>query len=132
MPQQDVNSFTPVWSGFSVAPTGRIFYIDLGAMVLMWAETNLSTGTSNSSSMSFTGVPESIRPDTEQTVMVHAYNADAPTLGVAVVRTDGEVRFQIAYVDPLSPGADKLNFTLTGWWTASGKGLLAPFQYSKQ
>lgn len=132
MPFRDVKSFTPTWTGFSAAPTGSIFYIDLGAMILMWAEPGLSTGTSNDSSMSFTGVPAAIRPATEQSVIVHAYNASAPTLGIAVVRTDGQVRFQIAYVDPLSPGADKLNFTLTGWWTASQKGVLAPFIYSKQ
>jgi hypothetical protein len=55
------NSFTPNWSGFSVAPTGNLSYLDLGAVVILWAENSI-TGTSDSASMSFTGLPLSIRP----------------------------------------------------------------------
>ena len=53
-------SFTPAWSGFSVAPTGNMNWQLVGNQVtLKWIGT---TGTSNATSMSIGNVPVQIRP----------------------------------------------------------------------
>jgi hypothetical protein len=58
-----VQSFTPTWgaNGFSSDPTGDLFYLDLGAIVYLWARGNL-LGTSDDAAMTITNLPTAIRP----------------------------------------------------------------------
>lgn len=57
----NVQTFTPTWAGFSADPSGDLSYMDLGAIVVMWSDGEL-TGTSDDVSMQFSGLPETIRP----------------------------------------------------------------------
>jgi hypothetical protein len=54
-------TFTPTWSGFSVPPTGAVFFTINGSLVTLEFG-GLCTGTSNATSMSITNVPAQLRP----------------------------------------------------------------------
>lgn len=56
-------SFVGAWSGFSVAPTGTIYYYKIGSLIYLWFSTS-NTGTSNSTGMTITNIPSAIRPNT--------------------------------------------------------------------
>lgn len=57
-------SFTPTWTGFSVDPTGDIFYTKIGGLVILQADAIGMTGTSNATGMSITNLPAILRPGT--------------------------------------------------------------------
>lgn len=63
-PSLVVGSFTPTWTGFSVAPTGDIFYTRIGNLVALKMDLVNNTGTSNATSMTFTNLPTILRPST--------------------------------------------------------------------
>jgi hypothetical protein len=54
-------SFTPTWTGFSVAPTGAISYTIIGSLVTLEFGA-LCTGTSNATAMTITNLPAQLRP----------------------------------------------------------------------
>ena len=56
-------SWVPTWTGFSVAPTGTMFYSIIGPMVILGMSIN-GTGTSNSTSMAINNIPSIIKPST--------------------------------------------------------------------
>jgi hypothetical protein len=56
-----VQTFTPIWTGFSSAPSGDISYIDIGKLVILFSASSL-TGTSNGAAMAITNLPAAIKP----------------------------------------------------------------------
>jgi len=67
-------SFTPTWTGFSVAPVGDISYYDFGAIVVLWNDTaGQIVGTSDANTMVITNLPDAITPDNSiigQTIVI--------------------------------------------------------------
>lgn len=61
-PSVITGNFTPTWTGFSVAPTGKIFYTKIGALVVLQFDASGTTGTSNATSMTITNLPAVLRP----------------------------------------------------------------------
>lgn len=57
----EYSSFTGTLTGFTANPTGTVKFSRIGRMVCMWVESNI-TGTSNTTSMTMTGLPASITP----------------------------------------------------------------------
>jgi hypothetical protein len=102
-------SFTPAWSGFSVAPTGAMLYQIVGNQVtLKWTGT---TGTSNLNQMSIGNVPVPIRISGASLVgMVPAVLIDNSNRVVGSMGFGGTSTFQFNMGSPLSP----TGFTNTG------------------
>lgn len=74
-------SWVPTWTGFSVNPTGSIFYQKIGGMVIAILDALGTTGTSNNTAMTITNVPAALRPASSgrpvQPCMVVDNGADA-------------------------------------------------------
>jgi hypothetical protein len=89
-------TFTPAsWTGFSAAPSGTISYLNLGALVIMWRDTNL-TGTSNDVGMTFTGIPAALRPASANRLVRCLVINGSFTLGGAVeITTSGIAQFYL-------------------------------------
>lgn len=122
---RSVKTFTPTWAGFSADPVGDINYMDFGAIVMMWIdEPGSLTGTSDTSDMSFTGVPAAIRPTGIRMTQANALiDNSGLRQGHARVLTDGSVDFWISVVN--DDGAGQLYVELTSGFfhNTSGKGL---------
>jgi len=105
-------TFTPTWSGFSSPPTGDISYIDFGSFVLMFVAG--AAGTSNSTQMSFSGVPTAIQPSASgRQVPCVLLDNSAGFIGFAnVSNVSNVVSF---YIDQ--------PFLLTGFTNSGVKGL---------
>lgn len=73
-------TFTPTWSGFSVAPTGDVSYIYFGAYVVMWTKAAL-TGTSNSDGFSITNLPNAAKPPSYAGGICQVVNNGVTVLG---------------------------------------------------
>jgi hypothetical protein len=108
-----VKAFTPTWDAgdWTLAPTGDINYYDFGAFVVLWLDASLG-GFSNSTEMTFTGLPTSIRPSSTRVVpclVVTSGVSGSVVSGSASIFATGEVIFQtlIVYADP-STGNDVL------------------------
>ena len=114
-----VQTFSPTTTSFSTDPTQDLSYIDLGAVVIMWADAGW-TGTSDTTSIFITNVPSAIRPTGALSRIVPCNVVDNGTTkaGTAVVSWNGELAFIINKVSGthIVPTA--------GEFTASGtKGL---------
>jgi hypothetical protein len=126
-----VETFTPAtWTGFSADPSGDVSYLDLGAVVIMWRDTAL-TGTSDDTGMTFTGIPEEIRPVSgNKTVRCLVIN-DSFTLGGAVeITTTGIAQFYLEDVAGGGAGTsddDKVTPQGTGFANTGTKGIPAGF-----
>jgi hypothetical protein len=95
-------SFTPVWFGFAAAPTGDMAYQYSGSQVtLNWTGT---TGTSNSTSMSITNVPLTIRPSASASdkAMVSCTLIDNNTSVIGAMGFSALSTFQFSMGSPLS------------------------------
>lgn len=122
-----VRTFTPTWTGFSVDPTGDLSYFDLGATVMLWADSTF-LGTSNSTAMTITNLPSSIQPTNSRNVMAHVLDSSNPYVGLVGLTTGSTVTFSMGVVS-----GTKLTFSTTGFTAAGNKGLAAGFliTYSK-
>lgn len=74
IPPQDVKVFTPVWTGFSVDPTGDLYFANLGTQALIWAASNITTGTSNATTFTISNLPSSIQPVTQRESTMFAFD----------------------------------------------------------
>jgi hypothetical protein len=62
-------TFTPTsWTGFSSDPVGTISYYSFGDLVVLSRAVSDLTGTSDAADMTFSGLPEDIRPKTSSVV----------------------------------------------------------------
>lgn len=116
-----IDSFTPIWSGFSSDPTTDVFYIDFGAFVIMRVSQTGYTGTSNATSFSFSGVPAAIQPGLVQRhSLVVVDNGDSVN-GSILVNTDGTADLYVS-----DPNATTRATHESSGWTGSGAKGFAP------
>lgn len=108
-------SFTPVWSGFSVAPVGDLLYYKIGRVVVMYTLAAL-TGTSNATSMSITNIPLEIRPSQLQ---IPTMVTDNGAVAAGMIQKSGLSTFDF-YKGTAPPSA-------TGFTNVGTKGLAAGF-----
>lgn len=124
------NSFTPVWGNdFSADPSGDISYHDFGSIVVLWVDASL-TGTSDTLTMSLSGLPAAITPSGTRVVPCFVGDDSTTKYGGAIVGSDGTITFSLAQ----QHGGGVFVFPATGIFTASGsKGLVAGWmiQFSK-
>lgn len=131
MPQQDAKTFSPTWAGFSSAPSVALKYIDLGTHVIIWTDAAV-TGTSNATTMSFSGLPSAITPSGQRNVMFDGVLDNGAVnhyMASAQVEADGEIHFSI-----LSTFGGTLILTdSTAFTAANVKGLAigTSFMYPK-
>lgn len=108
-------SFTPAWSGFSVAPIGTMYWQKLYQQVtLTWIG---NQGTSNATSMSIGNVPTQIRVKTasaDATALVPCAAIDNSNRVIGSLQFGGTSTFGFAMASPLS---------LTGFTNTGTKGL---------
>lgn len=110
--------FTPTWVGFSVAPAGDLRYHDFGDIVAIWAGVD-GTGTSNATSFSISGMPESIRPTGQRSSFALVMDNGLEAPGRIVVDTDGTAFFQREVVS-----GGNLQYSTTAFTAANVKGLV--------
>jgi hypothetical protein len=98
-------SFTPAWTGFSVAPTGDMDYQIVGRVAtLQWRGT---TGTSNATSMTIGNLPNNLRPALSSitrlgvTVVI---DSGAAALGAFLFSGGSTLEFQKGTAPPSSSG----------------------------
>lgn len=116
----NVETFTPTWTGFSSAPSGDLSYVDFGAFVIMWTG-SLLQGLSNSTSMSISGIPEAIQPAAGRTVACSVINGGSEQAGAVVVHDDGTAGFLVGVVGTSNVDLGSSSFASGG----SNKGLAA-------
>lgn len=85
--------FTAVFSGFAVTQSANMFWqtgTTQNAVTLMFP--NL-LATSNSASMTITGLPTNLWPDQEQFVLARVVDSNIDSVGLAIIETDGTINF---------------------------------------
>lgn len=112
-------SFTPTWSGFSVAPATTIFYQRFGNFVtLQFSAAGVNTGTSNATNMSITNLPGVIRPAPVNGPLIPCVITDNGASAIGAFGFDppsGSMRFYKGTAPP----------SLTGFTAAGTKGFAA-------
>lgn len=108
-------TFTPVWVGFSVPPTGVLSYYKIGNVVLLYNGT-ARVGTSNSTSMEITNCPSEIFPTALSSAVIIQDNG-ALANGMIGKTSLSTLQFYKGTAPP----------SLTGFTAASTKGLPAGF-----
>lgn len=118
-------TFTPTsWGGFSTDPVGVISYYEFGDLVVLSRAVSDLTGTSDDDFMTFSGLPEEIRPSTSN--VVRSVSCITLLNGVQVasmahIGWDGTVTFGAS---DTTTTAGRLTYTET-YNTIGSKGLPA-------
>lgn len=114
-------SFTATLTGMAAATTGTVYYRKVNNIVSLWI-TALIAGTSNSTSLTMSGLPDAIQPSA--TVFTNCTVTDASNtglLGQAAVLDTGSITFLVAKTDVVT---DYVKFDASGFTnTATTKGL---------
>jgi hypothetical protein len=113
-----VKTFTPTWTGFSVAPAGDLYYMDFGAIVAIWAGAD-GTGTSDATSFSIGGIPAAARPTGQRSAMCLVMDNGLEAPARVIIDTDGTAFFQRLVIS----GAN-LQYSTTAFTAANVKGLV--------
>ncbi len=109
-------SFTPGWTGFSANPTGNVTYMIVGKHCFL-NFTGLAAGTSNSTSMTMTGLPAVCQPTSTQVIPMEVTNNGNGMLGAFSVGASGTIAFSVM----VASGSNMVPST-TGFTAASAKG----------
>jgi len=118
-PEKTVSA--PTWVGFSSDPLDLKYRI-AGGNVVLWGG---DLGTSNDTECYVQGLPSEIRPSGERNVLCLVRDAGSIYMGLAEVRTTGEM---VLYKSNVAATAGPVNFVYS--WTASGnKGLVSQIVY---
>jgi len=119
-PSVITGSFVPTWLGFSVVPTGAIFYQKIGSLVIAQCDAAGMTGTSSATSMSLTNLPTVLRPQTDANPRGLCIVTDSGASAVGAFSFDatpGKILFYKGTAPPNSAG-----------FTAAGSKGLSPYQ----
>lgn len=116
MPQGTANpagTITPTWAGFSVDPTGTVSYRRSGNIVTIIF--SVTSGTSNATSFSMSGIPAALRPGLDQSGVIggmydNGVNLTTPSLWI-LDHITGTVAF-----------SKDCTGTLTNWTNSGTKG----------
>lgn len=101
-----VQTFAPTFTGYTTPPSGNLSYLDLGRIVIMWAEANL-VGYNTSASISITNVPVAIRPSVVRIAPVILMDDGSYVDGSAAILTNGTMNLMLGTVATYG-GKDKL------------------------
>lgn len=111
-------TFTGTITGCTTSPTGTCKYVVMGNIVTLLLST--ITGTSNTTSLTMTGLPAAIQPATAQNIICTVEDNTANIVGMAQVNAgSGTVTF---FRDVLATGA----LSTTGFTAAGTKGFSSP------
>jgi hypothetical protein len=90
----ETGTFTGTLGGFASPPSGTINYLRINNLVMMWSTAQIS-GTSNSTTLTMTGVPAALHPTNIKHSAGGAYidNGNAE-LSRVIVNTNGSIGFQ--------------------------------------
>ena len=112
-PQPAAGSFTGTLTGCTTAPTQTVNYTKIGNSVTVSLASADTTGTSNATTKTITGMPAAVRPT--RTVIFYASmidNGGAAAIGVVTVASSGVISF--------FQGAGAAAWTNSGTWTLTG------------
>lgn len=114
-------SFTGTLTGFGSAVTGTVYYRVVGGIVTLWTLADI-TGTSNSTSMTMTGLPVVVRPGGAFRTVLCAVtdNTQAEMCGMAIVAASGSITFRIAKTDAI---ANYVQYIAAGFTAGGTKGI---------
>jgi ABC-type antimicrobial peptide transport system permease subunit len=117
-----VKTFTPTWSGFSVAPTDTLSYYDFGVIVAIFNSADTAIlGTSNATTMEITNLPEAIQPrGTRKGHALVTDNGGADVYDGLYFISGATVTFGIASTALV---ANRVVYQNNGFTAASTKGL---------
>lgn len=118
---QRVKTFTPTWGNdFSSDPVGDLSYLDFGRVVVMWNDTgNILVGTSDTTTLSFTALPDEITPDNNVILPTFVMDQGSAFAGQVSITSTGTVGFTL-----LSVSGSLVQAGVGNLFTASGnKGL---------
>ena len=111
-------TFTATLTGFSGAVTGTVNYQRSGDIVIMCAPSAI-TGTSNTTAMTLSGIPASLRPASSVSELTTVRDAgNSGRIALSTVASDGTVTFEIYSSITASPSS-------TGFTNSGSKGLQA-------
>lgn len=113
-------SFVPTWTGFSVPPTGNIFYQKIGGLVIAQCDAAGMTGVSSTTAMTITNLPAILRPQTDANPRGLCIVTDSGASAVGAFSfgaTPGQVIFYKGTAPPNAAG-----------FTAAGSKGLSPYQ----
>ena len=105
------------WTGFSVDPSGNIYYLDIGALVFMWVGGSSLFGTSNANNMKISNLPAAITPTFKRDVLCLVLDNNTIYYGSVIVGTDNTLTFYISSESGSAGGRTTLsngNFTTSG------------------
>ena len=88
------DSFTGTLTGFGSNPSGTVSYYKVGAIVTLSISSNLQ-GTSNSQSMTMTGLPAEIHPNNAKVASNIVVDTGQTQPGLASVSAAGVITFQV-------------------------------------
>lgn len=111
-------TFTATLTGMTTTTTGTVNYRKVNNVVTMWAESAI-TGTSNSTSMSMTGVPASLLVLFKAVPCIVQDNTQGSMSGVAVVNNT-DIDFMLTRQDLV---ANLLQSSYTGFTNGGTKGI---------
>lgn len=125
---EESGTFTGTLTGMTAGTTGTVNYRRVGGTVTLFLTgSGTITGTSNATSMTMTGIPASLRPNTTLTIPCGQLenNASSPLFGSGQVDNTGTITFALATVS----GSNLL--INSGAFTASGtKGLYGGWTFT--
>jgi len=91
-------NFTGTLTGCTTSPTGNFIYRKVNNIVTLWTLVN-TTGTSNTTAMTITGLPAEIRPQAQVIVPCgEIVDNSISVLGGVAVGTGGAMTFEVATV----------------------------------
>lgn len=117
------NSFTATFTGMTSATTGTVFYRIVGNVAYLYSQTSI-TGTSNSTSMTMTGLPAAIQPAHEHVIMSYFTDSGTLKMGLWDVTNSGTVTLSIC--------ATTVSCSATGFTNSGSKGVQIGWTVSYQ
>lgn len=119
---EDSGTFQATLTGFTVNPTGTVNYRRVGRLCMLWAQANIRA-TSNSTSMTMTGIPATCRPSaTKTSTPFGMWDSDSGEyLTYGIVTSAGVMDFQSG----LLAGGGPIRFQPNSIGSTGQKGLTA-------
>lgn len=118
----NVRRFVPQWTGFEIPPAGSMFYVDAGALGVLWI-VDAMTGQSNAPTMTITNLPDELRPPAPRVTSDYVIDGGQLERGGVQVDPSGVLTFHRYVIAGSRLVPDAAGFAPTGL-----KGLPARWQ----
>lgn len=109
----DVRRFVPQWTGFEIPPAGSMFYVDAGALGVLWTD-DAMTGQSNAPTMTIANLPDEIRPPAPRLTVDYVIDADQLERGGVRADPSGVLTFLRTVIVGSRLKPDAAGFAPTG------------------